>query len=302
VPLNDLQGFDLRDLDPTDLRMFARNMPENDHWLFPSAYAFAAPNSPNHDAEWVAENDLPDMGTALILSDDSANQWHVLDLRANWRERRTDRKVSSYRYVRRSIRALTCSAAATGRLKRAFVDGSLDLFDREPRNILGYLAEYPKRWPYTGHLTDSGFFAGKNGGVDVGYIGILQLRGGEWERDYSLTGSSPSLLMPSTELIEASDLQWDGRGGWRDAQGVTQVIDPLWYSDKGPGLIIRLDYLDQILEEKRKVLVIMGFQVKIIAGTDIGPGRLSEYTLFVRGKSKTKLIGRKIEPETYARY
>jgi hypothetical protein len=301
APSNDLQGFDLRDLDPTDLRMFVQNPLRNEHWLFPSPYIFVRPDSPTGDAAWVAENDLPDVREALILSDDNAHQWHALDLLVAWRGKRIDRGLSSYRHVRRSIRTLTCRAADTGRLRRAFSDGSLDFFDREPRNILGYLGEYPKRWPYTRHLADPRFFAGKNAGVDIGYLHVRQLRGGEWERDYGFTGGSPSLLMPSTELIEASKLHWDGHGGWLDAQGVTQVMDPLWHSDEGPSLIIRVEYLDRILEEKGKVLVVMGVQVKVIVDPNAGPGRLYEYTLFVRNKGKTKRIGRKIEPETYAR-
>lgn len=301
VPSSDPQGFDLRDLDPTDLRMFARNMPENNHWLLSSCYVFARPDSPKDDTVWVVEDDLPDIGAALILTDDDANQWQALDLPSNWRGRRTDRKVSSHRSVRRRIRAFTCRAADIGRLKRAFADGSLDFFDRDPRNILGYLGEYPKHWPYTRYLADPGFFGGKNAGIEIGYLGIRQLRGGEWERDYGFTGGSPSLLMPSTELIEASDLHWDGRGGWLDAQGVTQVMDPLWHIDEVPGLIIRADYLNRILEEKGKVLVVVGVQQKVIVDPNVGPGRLSEYTLFVRSKNKTKLIGRKVEPETYAR-
>lgn len=35
---------------------------------------------------------------------------------------------------------------------------------------------------------------------------------GEWERDYSLAGRSPSLLMPAADLVAAGDLRW-GRPG-----------------------------------------------------------------------------------------
>jgi hypothetical protein len=65
-----------------------------------------------------------------------------------------------------------------------------------------------------------------------------------------------------------------------------------------------LDYLDKILEEKGKILAVMGVQVKFIAGTRTGPGRLSERTLFVRkvrNKGQTKLIGRKIENDCFRR-
>jgi hypothetical protein len=218
-----------------------------------------------------------------------------LDLPATWRGKRIDRKVSSYRYVGRGIRALTCRAADISRIKKAFAEGRPGSFDHDPHDYRGYLAEYPRRWPYRRQLIDPRFFADQSAGIDFNYMALRQARGEEWGRDYSPPGRSPSLLMPSTELIEAGDLHWDGHGGWLDAQGRIQVVDPWWYCDKGPGLIICLDYLDKILEEKGKVLAVMGVQVKFIAGTSTGPGRLSERTLFVRSKGQTKLIGRKIE-------
>jgi hypothetical protein len=159
APSDDLQGLDLRDIDPTDIRMFARDTPENDLWLSPSPYVFAGPDSPKDDAAWVAENDLPNIEAALILSDDSANQWHALDLPATWRGKRIDRKVSSYRYVGRGIRALTCRAADISRIKKAFAEGRPGSFDHDPHDYRGYLAEYPRRWPYRRQLIDPRFFA-----------------------------------------------------------------------------------------------------------------------------------------------
>ena len=295
VPSNDLQGLDLRDIDPTDIRMFVRETPENDPWVEPLPYVFSGPDSPNGDVAWVAENDLSDIASTLILSDNSGSQWHGLDLRASWQGKRDDRKDNSgYRYVVRDIHPLTCRMTDIDRVQKAFDDGDLS-FISEPHDYRGYLAEYPQRWPYKRGLNDRISFANPSAGIDLAHVGINQLRGNEWGRNYSAAGVIPSLLMPSSDFVEYDDLRWDGHGGWLDSQGIVQVMDPWWWSDKGPGLIIRLGYIDAILEAKGKALVIMGYQAKYIAGMHMNPGGLRERTLFIRSKGETKLVGRKIE-------
>lgn len=296
APTSDLQGIDLRDLDPTDLRLFAHGLPKDEPWLTPSPYAFTRPDSPEEDAAWVAENDLPPLEDTLILTDPSGVQWHALDMPASWNGRRTNWKSHTYRHVSRIISAAACSLADIDRVMDAFSKGALDL-SNEPRDYRGYLGEYPHRWPYRSWGEDGITFAVSKADINFEYLTLRQLRGGEWERDYSSTGGSPTLLMPSADLVHAASLDWDSRGGWIDPEGVTQVMDPWWWSDKGPGLIIRLDYLDRFLENNSKAIIITGLQQKFVAGMSTGPGILEERTLFMRSTGETKLIERK-----YSRY
>jgi hypothetical protein len=295
APTNDPQGLDLRDIDPTDLRMFVRDLPEDEAWLTPCPYVFTASDSPKDDAAWVAKNDLPDIEgeRGLVLTDGNGVQWHALDVRATWNGKRADRKVSTYRQVGRNTSAATCGLAAIDRVREAFSQGSLD-FHNDPSDYRGYLGEYPLRWPYRSRGNDKVTFAFRSADIDFQYVALRQLRGGELERDYSLVDRSPSLLMPSTDLIEAGDLQWDSRGGWSDAHGVIQIMDPWWWGNRGPGLIVRLDYLDRFLEEMRRALVVLGFQIKFVAGMSTGPGMLREQTLFIRCCGQTKLMQRRV--------
>jgi hypothetical protein len=273
--------------------MFSRDIPQDEPWLMPCPHVFVGPDPPEDDAAWVTENDLPDIGRALIFTQDNGAQWHALDMAATWNGKRADRKVTTYRQVRRGIGAASCALADVNRVKRAFAKGVLD-FDNDPRDYRGYLAEYPRRWPYRSRGDDGVTFAFKSAGIDFDYMTLRQVRGGEWERDFSLIGRSPNLLMPSTDLVEAGDLQWDGKGSWFDICGEIQVLDPLWWSDKGPGLIVRLDYLDRFLEESGKGLAILGFQMKFVAGMSTSPGRLMQHTLFIRSRGLTKLIETKV--------
>jgi hypothetical protein len=290
---NDLQALDLRDIDPTDVRMFSRDLPEDESWLSPCPYVFTEPDAPEDDAAWVAKSDLPNIEGALILTDNEGDRWHALDMPATWNGKRANRKVTTYRHVSRGVSTATCSIADIEKVKRSFSKGLLD-FDHDPHDYRGYLGEYPQRWPYRSRMNDDVTFGFKSGGIDFSHISLRQLRGGEWERDYSQDGRSPSLLMPSPDLVKAGDLHWDGRGSWFDGQGMTQVIDPWWWSDLGSGLIVRLDYLDHFLEAQCNALAILGFQIKFIAGTSAGPGRLIERTLFVRSRGRTELVKRKV--------
>jgi hypothetical protein len=282
----------LRDIDPTDLRQFARDLAKDEPWLTPRPYVFTGPDNPDGDAAWIAENDLPPFDDTLILTDPSGVQWHALHMPVSWNGKRTNRKSDTYRQVRRSMSAATCRVADIDRVVDPFSEGILDLTN-EPHDYRGYLGEYPHRWPYRSRGEDGIEFAVIVAGIDLNFVALRQLRGGEWEQDYSSTGGSPTLLMPSADLIHAGALEWDSREGWIDPEGITQVMDPWWWSDKGPGLIVRLDYLDRFLENNCRGLVITGFQMKFVAGTSSGPGILEERTLFWRSAGETKLIERK---------
>ena len=201
APTSDLQGIDLRDIDPTDLRLFARDLPRDEPWLTPSPYAFTSSDSPEEDAAWVAENDLPPLEDTLILTDLSGARWHALDMPASWNGKRTNRKSDTYRRVSRNIAA--CSLADIDRVMDAFSREALDL-NNEPRDYRGYLGEYPYRWPYQSRGEDGITFAVSNSDINFEYLALRQLRGSEWERDYSSIGGSPTLLMPSADLATHS--------------------------------------------------------------------------------------------------
>jgi len=230
-----------------------------------------------------------------VLTDADGGNWQVLDMAASYDGKRVDRRTKTYRHVSRSVRAATCEADDTTKVKKAFAKMGLDHFNNGPHDYRGYLGEYPRRWPYTNRLFDPRTFEGNDAGMSFQYLTLTQLRGGEWERDYSPVGESSSLLMPSVELVRARDLRWDHGGGWRDAEGRVQIKDPYWWpSDKSAALICRLEYLDRLLEEENRALIILGFQTKVIAGMSGGPGRVTERTLFVRHRGNTKFIERKL--------
>jgi hypothetical protein len=197
--------------------------------------------------------------------------------------------------VNRSVRAVTCSARDISKVKQAFARQPLDHLHNYPRDYRGYLGEYPRRRPYTNRANDALSFEEEESGVSFEYLGLHQLRGREWQREYSQIDESPSLMMPSAALVQAGDLHWDHGGGWRDAHGDIQIQDPWWWTrEPYAALICRMEYVDRFLKGSDRALILLGFQLKIIAGTMDGLGRVTEWTLIIRHRQRTRLIERKL--------
>lgn len=291
-PADDLQGLDLRDIDPTDLRQFSQTETADSAWLTPLPYNFPEPREVSGDALWAKNDDLPPLSDTLILTGPDGTKWHVLDMSYSWRGTRPDKRVESYRLVQRHINAVTCAKKDVPRVKKAFESDQLDLSSFGPKDYRGYLAEYPHRFSYRQRRFDPISFGTVRNRVRFGFVQINQLRGGEWERDYS--GILSHLVMPSPDIIKVGNLVWDGCGGWMDNQRTIQALSPQWRSDESSGLLLRLDYLDQFLAQRDEVLVILGFQMKFVAGSDNGRNQMEERTMLTRSEGRTTAVGRSL--------
>ncbi len=137
------------------------------------------------------------------------------------------------------MRAATCDASDVAKVKKAFAKVDLDHFNNGPRDYRGYLGEYPARLPYANRLFDPMTFKHQDAGISFQHLALRQLRGREWERDYSQVGELTTLLMPSVELVQAGDLRWDRRGAWQDMDRQIQIQDPWWRSsDESAALLV----------------------------------------------------------------
>jgi hypothetical protein len=262
-----------------------------DHeWITPAPYVFSGRNIPAEDSDWIGKDDLTEMSQAVVITDPTATGWQVIDMVGSWDGKRAaSRRHSSYRHVTRSVHAATCDVGEIERVRKAFDETYLE-FGQGPHDYNGYLGEYPRRWPYVHRSEDPITFDTEHGGITFQYLALRQLRGRDWERDYS--GESNNLLVPSVVLL--GELKWDRRGGWHDSNGEVQIQDPWWWSDKPAALICRTDYMDQFLEQRNRALIILGFQTKFIVGGADREGRMTERTLFVRHQGKIELAGRKV--------
>lgn len=296
APSAELQGLDLRDIDPTDIRQFLPAPTVDADWLMPEPYVFRGRDIPAEDATWVAADDLTNVAQAMVMTDPHGAVWQVIDMHEAWSGKRTgSTRTTTYRHVMRDIRAVACNAGDIRKVTRAFTNDRLEDLYNEPHDYRGYLGEYPHRWPYVHRASDPVTFGRQDEGITFQHVVLRQLRGREWERDYSHLGESKTLLMPSKALVRAGDLRWDRRGGWQATDGQVQVQDPWWWSDKSAALICRLDFMDHFLQLNDLALVVLGSQMKMVLGQADGSGRVTEKTLFVRHRGTTRRLKRELE-------
>lgn len=298
APSAELQGLDLRDIDPTDIRQFRPAPTVAADWLMPEPYIFRGRDIPAGDAAWVAADDLTNVAQAIVMTDPHGNVWQVIDMHDAWNGKRTgSTRTTTYRHVRRDIRAVACNARDIKKVTTAFNnDGLADLYNG-PHDYRGYLAEYPRRWPYVHRANDPINFNRQDEGITFHHLVLRQLRGREWERDFSHVGESETLLMPSAELVHAGDLRWDHQGGWQSPDNQVKVQYPWWWSDRGAALICRMDFMDHFLERSDLALIVLCSQMKMVLGHANGGSRVTEQTLFARHGGKTRRLKRKLEQD-----
>lgn len=297
-PMSNLQAIDLRDIDPTDIRLFEGKPSDTSEWFVSVPYVFKGPDEPQGDAAWVGADDLADIAASLIAIDAQGVRWHVLTLSTSWRGKRLQKKSETYRHVGRSVVTLTVPAKRRIEIERLLKQTKDPSFVHNgPQDYRGYLGEYPDTLAYRQRLeqNDIGFEV-EHEGVLFEATSIRQLKGNEWEYDYSSESQAPSITFPSPALIAHGTLRWDGRGGWIDMQSVVQIMDARWWNDAGAGLLVREDYLDSFLSKSERVLVAYGYQQKHIAGNFSGSGGLQrEDTIVIRAAGKVRTIRRGVE-------
>ncbi|WP_155257485.1 hypothetical protein [Rhizobium leguminosarum] len=297
IPPSDLlQALDLRDIDPTDIRDYLP-APENEQRIaVPAPYVFS--KNGDTDDQWVKQQDLTPIDKAAHFEDRNGIVWHVIDSSDSWDLKELRKSESGrYRHITRNLQALLCATSALPKIKQAFKSGAVDL-QSGPHDYRGYLGEYPRALPYTNRGPDSIQFVNRGGGYKLTNLALQQLRGREWGYDYSHANSAKTTLMPHPDLVEFGKLSWDYQGGWLDRNGVTQIQDPWWWTpDHSSGLVVRTDFLDAFLAQRKFGLVLLGLQTKSVIGDWSHSARLSERTLLVRRSGKTAVVARLVEDD-----
>lgn len=295
-PCDNLQGVDLRKIDPTDLRVYCEAPPDAGSWVVQNPCTFPFPDNPDDDAAWVASpKDFPETKENLIVQAPDQTEWILLYLSKDWNgPRRGDDGSGDYRHISRHVGTAFCRATKTALIKREFKqeDWPIQQPISNPQDYRGYLAEYPDGLAYTKRPNNDLRYTEEFDGFTLHHSGFWHLKGGEWEYDYSSEEEIPSLLMPSPSLIEYGNLKWDGCGSWQNEEGVTQVQAVNWYGNSVDALIARLDFIDQYLDDENMALVVTGFQQKFIAGSyGDHVGINEEFSAYLRASKRIWTLG-----------
>jgi len=299
-PNDNLQGIDLRKIDPTDLRVYCETPPDSASWVVLAPGKFPLIDNPVEDATWVAgSDDFPAINETLIVQAPDQTVWILLYLSQRWDgPRRGDDGSGDYRHISRHVSTAFCDAKDTALIKRKFKNGEWPIQEpiNFPEDYRGYLAEYPDGFAYTKRPGNSLSYAEEYSGFTLQHSGFWHLKGAEWGYDYSSEEEVPSLLMPSPSLIKFGSLSWDGRGGWTNQQGSTQVQATNWYGNSVVSLVARLEFINQYLEDKNMALVVTGFQQKFVAGfADNRAGINEEFSVYLRSSKRIWALGVRAE-------
>ena len=183
IPL--LQGIDMRDIDPTDLRPKNEVLPLSFDWWSHAYYEFGATQRLKH-AEWLSLSDFPNLFAILRILDQQGTGWVHLSLTRSQRTKRAKDKQNEYPY--RNLTTLATSVFVPSRdlediqrlLSNKQFSPMMDSYTPEVYRL--FLGEYPKTIAYDQLLGGAIDLSLDFPGTDQAALTHCVLRGGKsWE-------------------------------------------------------------------------------------------------------------------------
>ncbi|MGP3609977.1 hypothetical protein [Anoxybacteroides rupiense] len=294
--LPELQGIDLRDIDPTDLRTFLEDQNIEGDWWIPVKYDFERVNQLDH-RKWIEIDDFPEVTDAFSITDNQGEHWIHLSLYYPIKKVMGQKPEDSYPYrnLATIIKTVIVSKRDITDVRKAIrlKEWLPDLFLLQSEDYRLLLAEYPNTITFN-QLCEMGdiSLACEIPGTEEAQITTINLlRGKNLEYDCSHDEPTSNLSMPSPKIINFKNLYWDGRGGWRDGSGEIQVF--MMDNDKESGVLIKYSYLREYLEANSLTLIGIGYQEKLlVSGDSNGSGIHEVCTVFEFDGVRVKKISR----------
>jgi hypothetical protein len=260
-----LQGIDLRDIDPTDLRAFSPKLEINTEWYQPVDYDFDRTSDFSHD-QWVARQDFPNLQEIIRITDNQGEQWVHLSLNSSLNK--IISKEANAKYPYRNLKGVIISASIpysdfqniTNELSNTSLFGGLSI----PHDYKLLMAEYPNTIACEQRFeTETISLKYELSGTENAQHTTIQLlRGNEWQYDCSQDEYVSSLDVTIPNLINFKNLKWDGKFSWLDASKTIQIIEIS--TESSSGVLIKSDYLKNFLQTYSLALVFIGYQEKIL--------------------------------------
>lgn len=258
-----LQGIDLRDIDPTDLRAFSPKLEKiNTQWYQPVDYNFNIV-SEFSDEQWIALQDFPKLEQIIQITDNQGKQWVHLSLDSSLKKviSKGTNAEYSYRDVATVIRTAYVPCSDVQNIKKELSNTSFFANLDIPYDYKLLIAEYPNTIVYrqrfeTGNIS---LMYELPGTKNAQFTMIKLLRGGEWEYDCSQDEDISSLDVPVSDLVNFQKLKWDGKSSWlNESKSIITEIS----TDGNFGVLIDSDYVRNFLETCSLALVIIGYEQK----------------------------------------
>lgn len=260
-----LQGIDLREIDPTDLRTFSPKLEINTEWYQPVDYDFDIASEFSHD-QWIALQDFPNLEQIIQITDNQGEQWVHLSLDSSLKK--IISKEASAKYPLRDLKTVVISASLPysniQNIKNELSNTSFFADLNIPHDYKLLIAEYPntigcKQRFETGIISLEYELPGTE---NAQYTTIKLLRDNEWEYDCSQDEYISSLDVPIPDLINFNNLKWDGKSSWLDESKTIQITEIS--SKSSSGVLIKSDYIKNFLQFYSLALVFIGYQEKLL--------------------------------------
>jgi hypothetical protein len=260
-----LQGINLRDIDPTDLRAFSPKLKINSEWYKPVDYSLDVTSDFSHE-QWIELKDFPDLEQILEITDEQGEQW--LHLSLDYSVSKVVAKEANAKYPRRklatSIKTALVQRADVQIMKQKLSNNTDYFFANFPHDYRLLMAEYPntigcKQRFETGEI----YLRYELLDIENAQFTTIELiRGNEWEYDCSQDEYIPNLNVPISDLVNFGNLKWDGQSSWVDDSKTIQITEIS--IERNSGVLIKGNYLRHFLQTSSLVLVLIGYQEKLL--------------------------------------
>ncbi|MGB3535969.1 MAG: hypothetical protein WBA13_20945 [Microcoleaceae cyanobacterium] len=260
-----LQGIDLRDIDPTDLRAFLPQTEVNIEWYKPVNYDFNRVCEWSHN-QWVELQDLPKIKQIIQSTDNQGEEWTHLLLNSSLKKVISNQNNAEYPYrnLKTFIITLFVPFSDVESIKRELSSTQFSLRYLDiPNDYRLLIQEYPNTI-----TCQQRFETGYNlksdlpGTENAEFTTIELLRGNEWEYDCSQDQRVKNIIVPAPGLVNFGNLKWKEKSSWIDEEKVVQISE--FYTQDHSGLLIKSDYLKQFLEAYSLAMVCFVIQDKLL--------------------------------------
>ncbi|MBE9046965.1 hypothetical protein IQ255_21585 [Pleurocapsales cyanobacterium LEGE 10410] len=263
-----LQGIDIRDIDPTDLRAFSIKFSFQAEWYKPVNYSFDKDYNSTHD-EWIALQDFPELEQIIQITDDQGEEWFHLALDCSLKKVISNEANAEYPY--RKLKTVIQTALVpitdikTIKKELSSTQFSADMSRYQPQDYRLLIGEYPNTISCTERFeTGELSLECELPGTEKAKVTVISLlRGSDWEYDCSEEEYIPSLKVPTPDFINFGNLKWDGQTSWVDESKVVQITEIS--TDNSSGVLIKSDCLRKFLNTSSSALVLIGYQEKLIS-------------------------------------
>lgn len=270
-----LQGINLRDIDPTDLRP----QEEKVSWWSPNLYDFRKTQRQSHE-EWIAKDDFPNIVDSLEVPGENGELW--IPIQYNWSPEWGMGINPDDRYPYRDLTTIVKTAFIPKKdiksVTKKIVSEKFAPWPAQytPREYRLYLGEYPNSITCnhqfeTNELQNNCEIPGTD---QATITNCSLLRGDEWEYDCSQY-DAPNIEVPSPKLIDYGKLKLEGLTKWVDRNSITQIVPVVGMH--GNGLLVRKSFLNDFLQNHSLILIFIVYQRKVVVSGTFGGNRPGQH-------------------------